>query len=325
MQEPQNMKPMPEISSEQNLSSFTPARSRAERAGFPDWILVYGWILIAFFLFQIFAAIFVFAGVMQRGVEITELLDPAAMSSQMDILFLGNSVGQILVFGGLTLLMIRFVSRTGWSEFLPMVTHAMVWKYSGIAAVLVLVGAPTVWLMAWINSLIPLPQLLMDLEQQQIQMIETFLKSDFNLSLAIFHIALVPAICEEILYRGFALRLLQRTKTIWFSILVTGIIFGLYHLRLSQFIPLATIGVFLGWITIRTGSIIPAVVAHFVNNASSVILVKMMPDSPLTSSVPEMPPIWLALLSIILVSALLYYLNMLTRDRGGEDVWKSTQ
>jgi uncharacterized protein len=325
MEEPQKMDQMAEWSSEQNLGSTTPARSRAERAGFPDWILVYGWILIAFFLFQIFAAIFVFVGVMQRGAELTDLLDPAAMISQMDILFLGNSVGQILVFGGLTLLMIRFVSRTGWSEFLPLVTNSNVWKYSGLAALVVLIGGPAIWLMAWLNSLIPLPRLLVDLEQQQTQMIESFLKSDFNLSLALFHVALVPAICEEILYRGFALRLLQRTKTIWVSILITGIIFGLYHLRLSQFIPLATIGIFLGWITIRSGSIIPAVVAHFVNNASSVTLVKLMPDSPLSSSVPEMPPIWLALLSIMFVSALLYYIHTFTRDHGGEHVWKSTQ
>jgi len=300
-------------------------RSKAERAGFPDWILVYGWILVAFVLFQVIASIIVFAGVLLRRADITDLLDPVAMTDMMDVLFLGNSMGQILVFGGLTLLMIRFVKRDSWSEFLPMFTNTKVWTYSGLAALVVLIGGPTVWLMAWLNSLVPLPKVLVDLEQQQIQMIEGFLKSDFNLALAIFHVALVPAVCEEILYRGFALRLLQRTKTIWVSILITGIIFGLYHLRLSQFIPLATIGIFLGWITIRSGSIIPAVIAHFANNASSVTLVKLMPDSPLSSSVPEMPPLWLALGSIVLVSALLYYIHMLTIEKEGHDVWKSSE
>lgn len=311
--------------SNSGLNETTAPRSKAERAGFPDWILVYGWILIAFVLFQVIASIIVLAGVLLRRADITDLLDPTSMTQMMDVLFLGNSMGQILVFGGLTLLMIRFVKRTSWSEFLPLVPHARVWKYSGWAALVVLLGAPAVWFFAWLNSLIPLPQVLVDLEQQQTQMIETFLKSDFNIMLAIFHVALVPAICEEILYRGFALRLLQRTKTIWVSILITGIIFGLYHLRLSQFIPLALIGIFLGWITVRSGSIIPAVIAHFVNNAFSVTLVKFMPDSPLSSSVPEMPPLWLAFLSIVFVFALLYYLNTLTRDDGGEHVWQSTQ
>ncbi len=323
MEEQQHAEPASPSNS--GLNETSDPRSKAERAGFPDWILIYGWILIAFVLFQVIASIIVLAGVLLRRADITDLLDPTSMTQMMDVLFLGNSMGQILVFGGLTLLMIRFVKRTTWSEFLPLVPHARVWIHSGWAALVVLLGAPAVWFFAWLNSLIPLPQVLVDLEQQQTQMIESFLKSDFNIMLAIFHVALVPAICEEILYRGFALRLLQRTKTIWVSILITGIIFGLYHLRLSQFIPLALIGIFLGWITVRSGSIIPAVIAHFVNNAFSVTLVKFMPDSPLSSSVPEMPPLWLAFLSIVFVFALLYYLNTLTRDDGGEHVWQSTQ
>jgi uncharacterized protein len=302
-----------------------PILSKAERAGFPDWLVVYGWILIAFVAFQVIAAIVVIVGLLATpGVDLSVIATPEGLVDHFDILFLGNSLGQILAFGVLTLPVIYFVKRRSWSELLPMKADASVWKYTAFASLIIIVGAPTVWLMSWFNSLIPLPSFLLDLERQQTDMIEGFLKSDFNVALAIFHVAMVPAVCEEILYRGFALNLLRRTKAAWMAILITGIIFGFYHLRLSQVIPLATIGILLGWITVKSGSLIPAMVAHFVNNAFSVLLVKFMPDSPLAESTPEMPPIWLALGSIILVYVVLYYMNRQTNSGEVSDVWKSS-
>ncbi len=301
-----------------------PVQSKAERAGFPDWLITYGWILIAFIAFQVIAAIVVLVGLFATpGVDLSVLTTPDGLANHFDILFLGNSLGQILAFGVLTLPVIYFVKRGSWSEMLPMKRDASVWRYTALASLLIIVGAPTVWLVAWLNTLIPLPSFLLEIERQQTEMIEGFLKSDFNVALAIFHVAMVPAICEEILYRGFALNLLRRTKAAWTAILITGIIFGFYHLRLSQVIPLAMIGIFLGWITVKSGSLIPAMVAHFVNNAFSVLLVKFMPDSPLADSNPEMPPIWLALGSIVLVYVVLYSMKRQTNSGEDSDVWKS--
>jgi uncharacterized protein len=302
----------------------TPVQSKAERAGFPDWLITYGWILIAFIAFQVIAAIVVIAGLLGTpGTDLSALMTPDGLSEHFDLLFLGNSMGQILAFGVLTLPIIYFVKRRSWSEMLPMKRDASVWKYTALASLLIIVGAPSVWLLAWLNTFVPLPTFLLELERQQTDMIEGFLKSDFNVALAIFHVAMVPAVCEEILYRGFALNLLRRTKAAWTAILITGIIFGFYHLRLSQVIPLATIGIFLGWITVKSGSLIPAMVAHFVNNAFSVLIVKFMPDSPLAESAPEMPPLWLALGSIVLVYVVLYFIKRQTNSGEASDVWKS--
>ncbi len=302
-----------------------PVQSRAERAGFPDWLVTYGWILIAFVAFQVIAAIVVVVGLLATpGTDLSAIASPEGLAEHFDILFLGNSMGQILAFGVLTLPVIYFVKRRSWSEMLPMQRDASVWRYTALASLLIIVGAPTVWLLAWLNTLIPLPAFLLELERQQTEMIEGFLKSDFNVALALFHVAMVPAICEEILYRGFALNLLRRTKAAWTAILITGIIFGFYHLRLSQVIPLAMIGIFLGWVTVKSGSLIPAMVAHFVNNAFSVLLVKFMPDSPLTDSNLEMPPLWLAFGSIVLVYVVLYYMQRQTKPAEVDDVWTSS-
>jgi membrane protease YdiL (CAAX protease family) len=287
-------------------------------------LVTYGWILIAFIAFQVIAAIVVVVGLLATpGADLSSLATPEGLAGHFDILFLGNSLGQILAFGVLTLPVIYFVKRRTWSEMLPMRRDATVWKYTALASLAIIVGAPTVWFVAWLNTLIPLPSFLLELERQQTEMIEGFLKSDFNIALALFHVAMVPAICEEILYRGFALNLLRRTKAAWTAILITGIIFGFYHLRLSQVIPLAMIGIFLGWITVKSGSLIPAMVGHFVNNAFSVLLVKFMPDSPLADSSPEMPPLWLAFGSIVLVYVVLYLLKRQTNSGEVSDVWTS--
>jgi len=83
----------------------------------------------------------------------------------------------------------------------------------------------------------------------------------------IFLTSLLPGICEEVMFRGVVLNgMRQKLSTAW-SIVVTAIIFGIFHLSPYRFIPASLIGLVLGYITVRTGSIFPAMFAHFLNNA----------------------------------------------------------
>jgi membrane protease YdiL (CAAX protease family) len=74
------------------------------------------------------------------------------------------------------------------------------------------------------------------------------------------------------------------------AVLLSGALFGLYHLQLTNILPLALLGVAMGAITVATGSIIPAMVAHFINNAGAVLLVRFAPDSPMVQMGTETPP-----------------------------------
>ena len=56
------------------------------------------------------------------------------------------------------------------------------------------------------------------------------------------------------------------------GILFSGLIFGLYHLRPTQAVPLGILGIYLAYLTWRSGSIIPAIIVHFANNAFAVAL-----------------------------------------------------
>lgn len=89
--------------------------------------------------------------------------------------------------------------------------------------------------------------------------------------LALLAGALVPAICEEAAFRGYVLtnlRPLGRSA----AILLTGVLFGLMHLSLIRALPLVALGLLFSAAVERSGSIIPGVVAHFLNNATALTL-----------------------------------------------------
>jgi sodium transport system permease protein len=90
------------------------------------------------------------------------------------------------------------------------------------------------------------------------------------LSLAL--IALTPAICEEALFRGAILRGFAAGLPRIMAAVITGLLFGLFHLDLWRLLPTALLGIALSLIALETDSILPAMLAHFTNNASLVIL-----------------------------------------------------
>ena len=133
--------------------------------------------------------------------------------------------------------------------------------------------------------------------------------------MGVFHIGLVPAICEEVMYRGYVQRAFEKSWGIVAAILISGAIFGAYHLQISNFLPLATLGVFLAYLTYISDSLIPAMVAHFVNNGGQVIASNFYPEMLDQKVTPEMDiPVIMVLLSVGATVALLYYLKSLKTE-----------
>ncbi|HTA20027.1 MAG TPA: ABC transporter permease subunit/CPBP intramembrane protease [Polyangia bacterium] len=90
------------------------------------------------------------------------------------------------------------------------------------------------------------------------------------LSLAL--IALTPAICEEALFRGAILRGLAGGLPRITAAVITGLLFGLFHLDLWRLFPTALLGIALSLVALETDSILPSMLAHFTNNACLVVL-----------------------------------------------------
>jgi membrane protease YdiL (CAAX protease family) len=91
-----------------------------------------------------------------------------------------------------------------------------------------------------------------------------------SLAAAIAMFAVVPAVCEELLFRGVLARSLGRHLPAVAAAAISAVVFSAYHLSLAQALPTLTLGFVLALITIRADSIVPAVVAHAVNNVVTI-------------------------------------------------------
>jgi sodium transport system permease protein len=97
-----------------------------------------------------------------------------------------------------------------------------------------------------------------------------------NLGVAVLVFALMPAITEELAFRGYILTGLERTYSKGAAIVLSALLFGFLHVLLSLFQQLfgaTLLGLVLGLIAIRTRSLWPGVLFHFINNAIGVLIV----------------------------------------------------
>ena len=94
----------------------------------------------------------------------------------------------------------------------------------------------------------------------------------FGLALAIVVVGLLAPIGEELFFRGYMLTRLRQAWSPGPAILVSAIAFGIIHGEWVHGLLAAGIGVYLGLVTERSGSVVPAMICHAVNNTASVLL-----------------------------------------------------
>ncbi|HBV62915.1 MAG TPA: hypothetical protein DEF45_07830 [Rhodopirellula sp.] len=95
----------------------------------------------------------------------------------------------------------------------------------------------------------------------------------------ILMIAVTPALCEELLFRGYVQSRLTRVFRPVFGIIVSSIAFAAFHMDPVHVIAVVPLGLFLGWLTWQSGSLLPAILAHFANNLVSVLAIVIAPTA----------------------------------------------
>ena len=91
--------------------------------------------------------------------------------------------------------------------------------------------------------------------------------------LAVVSSALAPAICEEVMFRGFMLGTLENKYSAVKAVILTGILFGAYHMSLNGLIIIGLLGIVQSYIVNRTKSIYLTMITHFINNLLAVLSV----------------------------------------------------
>ena len=92
----------------------------------------------------------------------------------------------------------------------------------------------------------------------------------FGVIISMLSTAFFPAFFEELALRGFALTFLRRNGDM-FAVISSAILFGFMHANFDQIVFAFLVGLVLGFITVKTGSIWAAVAVHFINNLNSVV------------------------------------------------------
>lgn len=136
-------------------------------------------------------------------------------------------------------------------------------------------------------------------------------------------VALIPAICEEILFRGFLLGAFKgesKKSKIW-AVVMVGILFGIMHLNFIRIVPTAILGILFAYCALATKSIWTSVFMHFLNNGFSVcalyITQKYLHIAIDTNVTYTMPPISSILVTVLIGVGFIYLGSLCFRDKKG--------
>jgi sodium transport system permease protein len=116
-----------------------------------------------------------------------------------------------------------------------------------------------------VNVFIPAPEQLLERFQEDI------IPKGMPIWQLVLYVAVLPAICEELAFRGILLSGLRRRLRPASLVVVIGIIFGLFHVTLYRIAPTAALGMVLTVIAMMTGSVFPGILLHAGNNALGIL------------------------------------------------------
>ncbi|PSL49387.1 hypothetical protein CLV51_101718 [Chitinophaga niastensis] len=144
-----------------------------------------------------------------------------------------------------------------------------------ILALLAMYGALPLagWLSEW-NQTWPVPQAARDMQAQAEKLIGVMLQMPTlkDLFINLILVAIVPAIAEELFFRGILQRLLIRsTRKVWLSVFITAILFSAVHGELLGFLPRVVLGFALGAIYVISGNLWLSILAHIMNNGLQIV------------------------------------------------------
>jgi uncharacterized protein len=203
-----------------------------------------------------------------------------------------------------------------------------------ISSWLILASIPCINYLAEVNSQMHFPSIFSGLElkmkameTEADQLTTIFVRADSLgiLMVNLFVIALLPAVGEELMFRGLLQRLFSRwTKNAHWGIFIAAFTFSFIHFQFYGFIARLVLGMLLGYMLYWSGSIWVPITAHFVNNGFAVVIAfleqrKLVPTG--LENIGSAPNThFYIVLSVVLSIALMFFLykrqRILERNAG---------
>lgn len=188
-----------------------------------------------------------------------------------------QALTQVLSFM-LPAILFAILFKPGVTQYFKIGSGNGKWRLAFVAAVIMLLLMPFVdflstWNKSW--SFGPIESYVRDMSEKGQSAVEQLLSltSFGDVCLQLLVVALVPAVCEELFFRGGIQQILHD----WWgnkhvAVLATALIFSLAHGDLYGLVPRFVMGLALGYLFVLSGSMLVNIFAHFVNNSLVVIL-----------------------------------------------------
>lgn len=185
-------------------------------------------------------------------------LSPQPGDSAVGVLY-GTALWMPLLFVVLPIVVLKYWRidlRSTFALRVPSARHLLAGLLIGVSA-----WIPAHELNVLQHGLIGVPESFLRMAQQLAEAIKQLPAYQVVLFLAV-----VPAVCEELLFRGFLLGGLSTAARKWTAILVSAAFFAVFHFILFRFAVAGALGVVLGYLCWQSRSIIPAMIAHAIHN-----------------------------------------------------------
>ena len=280
-------------------------------------LFIFVGIVLVSVLFVSLAGI-VFAYPFFDGDVMSELSKLASEDANMGLLKYFQIVNQLGLFIVPTLVFGHFVMK-GNSTFYK-ITYVPPAKYFLLAIALLFAALPIVGILTEWNEAIQLPDYFNSINQwmrdseDSARRITTALLEQSNIwdfFVNMIMIAIIPAIGEELFFRGVIQQLFQR----WFNnshsaIIVTAIIFSAFHMQFFGFFPRLLLGAILGYLFYWTNSLWVPILTHFINNGMAVVVGFLEARNGIPSYIDDMSnneiSIYTLIISLLFVSAIVF-------------------
>lgn len=126
----------------------------------------------------------------------------------------------------------------------------------------------------------------------------------------LFVLALVPAVSEELFFRGVVMRFFHKqTRNIHFSIFTSAAVFSFFHGTPYSFVSILIMGLLLGYIYYYTGSIWVSMIVHFTHNAIQIIMSYLAVNGIIAEGMKDEDSFeWYILVIGVAIAAVFFYL-----------------
>ncbi len=114
-------------------------------------------------------------------------------------------------------------------------------------------------------------------------------------------VVLVAPIAEELIFRGALWSLIEEAAGSWWSLILTSLLFALYHQDPLHIAAVFWTGLFLGWLRLQSGSVWPGVVGHGLNNLLGVGALFVLDEDVETSALIACGALAVTLVGSVLV------------------------